>query len=460
MKNKDKLIEEIKQGFQANKGKGSIYCFTKEIIPDIVFNMIISFKKKHTNESILVVTDNYNRRLDIINRFNKVEADYIKTLNVTIMSSDYVNTKYRYRYKFIIIIGVNDDLFKIEHLSWDSTFMFCILTKNNMNFDFINGVRKLMPEIKTTVSDASIKSDNIYSPVEEHIYGVSMSDDDRELYLKYTDYINTCISIFGDLSNIEKCKHGDDKLNISSTEFRHTLAKENGWNEHLDTSIDYHKQIDDIYNPNILFERACNFYTISKQRRDLVSDNEAKLEIIKNICDTNRDKRIVIISKRGEYAAKVTNYLNSVGISCGDYHDCIDDKMAVDDEGNPILVKSGSKKGLPKVIGSQAISTLNMRWFNEGQINVLSIKNSSNVKLKIACDLIIFTSTMCESIIDIKKRFTNIDFIGIPTITYRIYCNGTIESDKLNKAVSNNIKIIDENENFIQYDENSNSIIL
>ena len=41
MKNKDKLIEEIKQGFQANKGKGSIYCFTKEIIPDIVFNMII-----------------------------------------------------------------------------------------------------------------------------------------------------------------------------------------------------------------------------------------------------------------------------------------------------------------------------------------------------------------------------------------------------------------------------------
>ena len=98
MKNKDKLIKEIKQGFQANKGKGSIYCFTKEIIPDIVFNMIISFKKKHINESILVVTDNYNRRLDIINRFNKVETDYIKTLNVTIMSSDYVNTKYRYRY--------------------------------------------------------------------------------------------------------------------------------------------------------------------------------------------------------------------------------------------------------------------------------------------------------------------------------------------------------------------------
>ena len=80
-----------------------------------------------------------------------------------------------------------------------------------MDNNFINNIRNILPCIDTADLDIAIRHDNIYSPVEEHRYGVELSDDDRELYNKYTDYITTCISIFGELSNIEKCKKGDDK---------------------------------------------------------------------------------------------------------------------------------------------------------------------------------------------------------------------------------------------------------
>ena len=222
------------------------------------------------------------------------------------------------------------------------------------------------------------------------------------------------------------------------------------------------KQIDDIYNPNILFERACTFYTIAKQRRDLVCDNEAKLEVIRDICLNNKDKKILIISNRGEYAAKITKYLNEcLDLNCGDYHDCIEDTIAVDEMGIPILVKSGVNKGKPRVIGSQAQSSLNEKRFNDGLLNILSIKSASNVKLKIACDIVIFTSSLCDSIINVKTRFTNVSFNNIPTIIYRIYCNSTIENDKLNKEKEcSTIKVINDTENFIGYDENSGDIIL
>ena len=461
-KNKDKLIDLVIDGFQKYKGKASCYCFTKSIVPELVYNVIYRFIGKRDKSNIFIIVDSYNTRkaiMDIIsNNLNLPDTHNIKCLSV-----EYIKQQYIYSYDLIITVGVNDDLNVIIKLAKENKFMLSILTKNIMDSHFINSVRAILPCIDTAVFDNAIKTDYVYSPVEEFRYGVELSDDDRELYDKYTDYINTCVSVFGDLSNIEKCKKGDSVLGISAADFRNTIATENGWRDDLDTSIPFMRQIDDVYNPNVLFERACNFYTIARQRRDLACDNDAKLEIIKNICLENKDKRILIISKRGEYAAKITKYLKSeTDLKCGDYHDCLDDCIAIDDNtGFPILVKSGTNKGKPKVIGSQAQSTLNEARFNAGIINVLSIKSASNVKLKIACDMVIFTSPICDSIIDVKTRFYNIEFVGIPTITYKIYCLNTIEHSVMNKEKINSlINVIDKTENNITYDENLGSIIL
>lgn len=462
MKSKDKLIKQVITGFQKHRGKASVYCFSKEVIPELIGVIIVNLSKKHNDSSFLIVVDCYNTRRTILNYLNEKNINEENGYNIKCFSDTFIKPNYNYYYTLTITVGINDNFAIIKQLTADSKFTLAILTENIMNNTFINNVRNRLPSIDTADLDIAIRKDNIYSPVEEHRYGVILSDADRELYNKYTDYITTCISIFGDLSNIEKCKKGDDKLGISSADFRNTIAHENGWREDLDTNIPFMKQIDDIYNPNILFERACTFYTIAKQRRDLVCDNEAKLEVIKNICLDNKDKRILIISKRGEYAAKVTKYLNeSQEIKCGDYHDCIEDTIAVDELGVPILVKSGVNKGKPRIICSQAQSSLNEKRFNQGYINVLSIKSASNTKLKIACDLVILTSPLCDSIIDVKSRFANVSFYGVPTKTYRVYCSDTIENEKLYKEKENTLfTIIDETENNIQYDENLGSIIL
>lgn len=76
--------------------------------------------------------------------------------------------------------------------------------------------------------------------------------------------------------------------------------------------------------------------------------------------------------------------------------------------------------------------------------------------------MVILTTPLCDNIIDIKNRFVNITFNGNITKVIKIYSKDTIEYNKMIKEnVSPLIKIITKDEeNFIQYDENSGDIIL
>ena len=121
----------------------------------------------------------------------------------------------------------------------------------------------------------------------------------------------------------------------------------------------------------------------------------------------------------------------------------------------------GVNKGQFRMLKSQAQSTLNEKRFNNGNISILSIKQSSNVELKIACDMVIFTSPLCDNIVELKTRFSNVKFGDNITKTYRVYCNSTIEEEKLLKEKMNNtIMVINDTENNLMIDEISGDIIL
>lgn len=457
--NRSKYFTQVLDSFQKNRGKASLYCFDDAVIFELVYKAIDKILNKTPSANIFIVLNDYRMRMRLASNLREKGIDID---NVKLLTEQFINGRYHYAYHFTIIIGVSDYLV-IKHLTDESKFTLCILTKNIMNNEFINSVRNILPNI--LVSDISniISADRLTSPVEEYRYGVDMSEQEYEQYSKYDDYISNCISIFNNLDNIEKCKVGVPDLGISAAEFRETFAKENGWSETLDTNIEYVKQIDDTYNPNNLYEKAYNFFNIAKKRRDFVSDSESKFQTVLDIVLDNLDKQILIVSKRGEYAAKLTNYINNsqTQVRCGDYHDCIEDAVATDMTGNVMLYKSGVNKGKPKVLKSQAQSTLNERAFNSHVINVLSIKEASDTTLKIACNCVIFTSALCYSIKDLKLRFTNIDF-GTDTLqTYRVYCNNTIEQVKLNKDKPLPfVSYIDETENNFEYDENINGIVL
>lgn len=461
MTSKEKLINTVLDGFQQNRGKASCYCFNTDVVPELVFNVIFRFLNKNINRTVLIVVDNYNTRCLIKNILENNGITEFNGYRYKIYSKDFVNLERLYLYNLVITVGINDDYTLICHLARQSKFSLAIITNNNMNTTFINEVRNILPNITTKDLDKAIRYEDISSPVEETRIGIELSAEDKENYDKCTKIITEDITIFGNIENIEKCKIGDTKLGISSAEFRLTLAKENGWNENLDTRNEFQAKVDAMYNPNILIDKAITFYTLTKMRRDICSDYSGKLKEILNIVNNNKDKRILIVSKRGEFAYKISQYLTENDVKCGNYHDCCDDEIAKDSFGNLILIKSGVNKGQPKIIKSQAISSRDMNLFNDGYINVLSIKNSSNTSLKLTCDIVIITSSQCEDIYSIKTRFNNIRISTLPNKVYKLYCTNTIEEDKIrNEKIDPNITIMEKSNNTIKYDEESGDIIL
>lgn len=455
----EKFIKEAMNSFQNNRGKGSLYCIKPFEPYNLIANCVASFSNKHVDKQVLIVVDNYSRRINIIYAIDKLYPN--NNFNYKILNADYINTKYHYVYDYTIIVGNITDFNIINKLNSESKFTLFIITEHNNNHNFITNVRNILPNIDISVNKDDVQREFIYSPVEEHWCEVTLSDEDREQYDKCTEFINNTIAIFGNLKNIELAKHGNSILNISASEFRYSLAKQNGWSEKLDMKVDYNKMIDNNYNPNVLFEKACTFYNISNERRNILLNNKNKINEICDICLKNMDKKILILSKNGEFAAAITNYINSTLTNdiCGDYHDCIEDMIAIDSYGNPILIKSGKDKGKPRVVKSTAISTNNEKRFNNGIINILSAKVSSNPKLSINVDIVIFTDGISADIIEIKSRFMNLTF-NVPTISYRIFTSDTIEQKKLlEKNQPANVTIYKENEKNAIFDEKSGDII-
>lgn len=455
----ERFIKEAMNGFQVGHGKGSLYCIKPFTPYNLIAECVASFSNKHIGKQILIVVDEYNKRVNIIGKINELYPD--NNFNFKILNADYINPKYHYVYDYIIIVGNITDFNIINKLNSESKFTLFVITEHNNNHNFITNIRNILPNIDISVNKDDVQREFIYSPVEEHWCEVALSDEDKEQYDKCTEFINNTIAIFGNLKNIELAKHGNPILNISASEFRYSLAKQNGWSEELDMKVDYNKMIDNNYNPNVLFEKACTFYNISNERRNILLNNKNKINEICDICLKHMDKKILILSKNGEFAAAITNYINLTlkNDICGDYHDCIEDMIAVDSYGNPILIKSGKDKGKPRVVKSTAISTNNEKRFNNGIINILSAKVSSNPKLNINVDIVIFTDGISADIIEIKSRFTNLTF-NVPTISYRIFTSDTIEQKKLlEKNQPANVTIYKENEKNAIFDEKSGDII-
>lgn len=450
----DKLIANVLDKFQEYKGLGSVYCFDKTASYKLAVSAYNKFRVKDKTSQALIVVNSYSDRLGFINASPDDN-------NYKIISEDYVNARYRYAYKLAIIIGV-ETYWKVTKVKRDSTFVLAIFNKPLDNEEYTIITREL-PMINTPDLATAARIDNISSPVEEHLIGVDVDADTRSKLDEYNKVIDKAITIFGDIDTIKKARVGDKEKNISAAEIRDNIAYNNGWNPDMKDGSDYELKVDELYNPNNLEDLAYQFYDITRARRELVTDYKGKIDAVIKIVKDNPGKKIVIVSKRGEFAAYITECLNLEGIECRDYHDFIVPRTMNDDNGEVITYKTGARAGEPKVFGAIALSKFGLRQFNDSQtVNCLSIKEKSDVTMSCACTIVIFTSSLCDSIVDLRKRFTNVRFTDIPTVTYRIYCNNTIESDKILKLYDTPVihYIEDSNSELTSLTENNGDVVL
>lgn len=439
----------------------------------LVLGVLQRVLARSPTKSVAIITNTYNERLDLIDfittqedeennkefkHFIAIKVLKIVTFNLVDSIGGMITPP-----NLVILYHIDDFNEAFERVFTRIKFNLVILN-SLVNVKGVNLLYDKAP-ILQDFKQNEIDEVRINTPVKDMWIDITIPDDteDYKLLNYYNDYITTSLNIFGSFENIKKARLGNTDYNISSTQICNQIAQENGWNDHLDMSIELNVQIDSLYNPSNIKERASQTYEIIRNRANLLSDYEGKLDAILNIVKDNPNKKILIINKRGEFASKVTEYINSMSdtIICGNYHDKVEPIPAVDENGNPILYKSGKNKGERKLMMAQAQKTLNQTLFNNGDLQILSTSSAPDKDLSINVDIIIISSPLCDDIRSYLYRLSHLFFNANTAILYTLYIKGSLEQARLeSKIVDENHTIVNKCEENVVFDDNSNFILV
>lgn len=467
------IFQNAVESWRKNNGIGTMLC-PVPLNNKIPILLILQRLYNHSPTcSTVIITNTFNDRIDLIEFLTHQENEennkefklLLDNKHIRIITRDFLRSGKWNSFAFLGIIYNTED-FDLGLQMWLTGCKFKLVVLNKILNDrneqvVLNKICPTLDEFKQNEIDEL----RTIRPVEETWVGVEIPKDSEEFKLLeyYNKEITTTLNIFGDFDNIKRARVGDSVLNISSSEVCNRIALENGWNEHLDMSIEYNQMIDDVYNPNKLKDRASSCYETMRFRSHILTDFNGKLNVIYNICKKHEHEKILIINKRGEFAAKVTAYLNNMfdNIVCGDYHNKVENVILRNLNGLPILIKSGVNKGKPKEIGYQAQMTLNQRKFNLGEINILSTSNTPNKDLNIDIDIIIITSPLCEELKFYLYRLAKINCVNDTIKLYTIFCKGTMEHKQLlNKEIPTNHIIVNKDENMDISENNLDFVIV
>lgn len=469
----DELFEQASINWRNNSGIGAALVPSPLNDKVLIYQILSKVYTKTPNTHTVIIVESLKERIDIFefltNQGNENDAEFKQLLNnsklIRVFTKKFISTEGWNRYADLCILYRPDDYdlevsMYYKKCHYRLTILNKLMSTEKNKFNLFKDTPILECFKQTEIDELRVSS-----PVEEIWIDVKIPEDSKDwaLYQYYCKYIETSINIFGSFDMIQQARVGNEKLNISAASIRNQIAEENGWNEHLDMSFEFNRKIDEMYNPNALGERATQTYEVIRNRTNLVADYDGKLEKVLEIVKSNADSKILIINKRGEFANKVTEYLNEHSESdiCGNYHNKVDDIPAVDIEGKPVYIKSGVEKGKRKSMGYRAQMTLNQSKFILNKIRCLSLSNAPDKSLTVDFDTIIITSPLCEDVRSYLYRLSNIGVIGGKIKLFSIYCRNTIEQQKLlNKPTSENHTIVNKDEIMTNVKNNSDFIIV
>lgn len=298
-------------------------------------------------------------------------------------------------------------------------------------------LNNLVPRVGS-YNQASIDEIRSSRPVKETL--VTLVVDENSNLKKKLDYYNkeisTAIAIFGDFETIKMARLGNSSTNSSAMAVCYNIARQNGWNENLDMTNQFNIDIDELYSPNALKERASRIYEIIRSRSLALASSDEKLSYILKIIEDNVDKNILIINKHGDFANEVTKYINDSTHynSCYNYHDKVENIPAIDDNGNEVLIKSGVNKGKPKMLGVKSQKHLAQKLMNKGAIHILSTNAAPDKDLAVNIDVIVITSPLCDTVETYLYRLSKVEFAKEIQL-YTLYYKGSLEEKKLDERI-------------------------
>ena len=457
--------------WRVNKGIGTFVIPAPfDALRPLLYILPQLYNKSPTTNVVIIVKDFADRSsiesyLTTLN--NEVWNNSFRTVihngNLRILTTEYA-AEHINDYSPLLTIIYNPSIFHFVHIAMieKSKFKLVILNKllDNKTMDDFYTVAPSIGNFSQNVID-EVRSNR---PVKECLVGLTIVPDselDKEMNY-YNREISTALAIFGNFDNIKYARLGNSATNCSSMMICDAIARTNGWDNHLDMSSQFNRDIDKLYSPAAIKERADNIYNIVRERSTKLASSKDKLSNILDIVNDNSDKNILIINKYGEFANLVTDYLNDKSGKriCANCHDKVDNVPAVDDYGNPILVKSGAKKGQPKLLGVIAQKKLAQKLMNTHKINVISCGASPDKSLDVDIDLVIITSPLCDTIESYFYRLSKVHFSN-EVLLYTLFYKGTLEEKKLeDRTIPANHTIINDFDRNVKVDNNNDYCIV
>lgn len=459
------------EAWRVNKGKGTFVIPAPfDALKPLLYILPQLYNKSPTTNVVIIVKD-FADRSSIENYLttlsNEVWNNSFRTVihngNLRILTTEYA-AEHINEYSPLLTIIYNPSIFHFVHIAMieKSKFKLVILNKllDNKTMDDFYTVAPSIGNFSQNVID-EVRSNR---PVKECLVGLTIVPDselDKEMNY-YNREISTALAIFGNFDNIKYARLGNSATNCSSMMICDAIARTNGWDNHLDMSSQFNRDIDKLYSPAAIKERADSIYNIVRERSTKLASSKDKLSNILDIVNDNSDKNILIINKYGEFANLVTDYLNDKSGKriCANCHDKVDNVPAVDDYGNPILVKSGAKKGQPKLLGVIAQKKLAQKLMNTHKINVISCGASPDKSLDVDIDLVIITSPLCDTIESYFYRLSKVHFSN-EVLLYTLFYKGTLEEKKLeDRTIPANHTIINNFDRNVKVDNNNDYCII
>ena len=470
-----KIIEEVAKHWASKeiKGNGAIYVPKPFDDKALMFYILKCVFEKNPEAKCVILTETMAIRQEII--------DYSKVFEYGDNGNNLINNKVKDNSIRVVTTNIctrlpyNSNLYLtiLYHPVTIDYRVNYVLTKSKFKLILVASYPSpsLMQEILSvsTFMDDFTKPDvdnKVHNscPVEEMLVAIPLAEGSQTaINLKeLNDYISTSLNIFGSFDIMTQCRLGNPTVNMSANEMCARIADSNGWSDSLDMSLEINKQIDELYNPLSIKERASMTYEFIRTRMNLLSDYEGKLEEIYKIVEERKGSNILIISKRSEFAEQVTKYLNDrYGFEiCVSYHNKMEPIPGVDINGNPIFYKTGKQKGKRKYLGEQAQKTLNEQKFATGKSRVMSTNNAPDKDLCIPIDTVIITSPLCETIEAYMYRLDKVCILAETLKLYTLYVKNSLENQRLNnRTIGENHKIINEKSEY-KIENNSDFILV
>lgn len=440
----EELHEKSVYQWRINKGIGTfIIPAPLDLLKPLLMILPAMYNKSPTMETNIVVADFVDKdklKDYLLHKSEPVHSNVYRDLItkglIKIMTVSEATDRFTYLNPNLVVI-YNPKECLYCYIGLLDKAKFKLVLSSNLFTGKLEQLNNLVPRVGS-YTQASVDEIRSSRPVKEVLVPLVI-DEDSNLKKKldyYNKEISTAIAIFGDFDTIKMARLGNSNTNSSSMAVCYNIARQNGWNENLDMTIQFNIEIDELYSPNALKERASGIYEIIRSRSLALASSDEKLSYILKIVEDNVDKNILIINKHGDFANEVTKYINDNTHynSCYNYHDKVENVPAIDDNGNEVLIKSGVNKGKPKMLGVKSQKNLAQKLMNKGAIHVLSTNAAPDKDLAVNIDVVVITSPLCDTIETYLYRLSKVEFAKEVQL-YTLYYKGSLEEKKLDEHI-------------------------